>query len=1053
MRFLAAISLFLVSFAAVGQSCLPPMIVQTGGSNPTCPGSPVTLDAGAGASYLWSNGATTRSITVTPSTAETLTVAVTDAEGCEATSAPLTINVQPSPTPTISPSHDPICPLTASQATVVPPQGMTYVQYLWSILGATVTGTRNEASVAFTAGSTPVTLSVWVLDSNGCAAQRSIILPIRTITYSAISLSRTQSCPNTALTAGIASQSGFTYAWTVTNGTLTSSATAPNIAFTTGASGTTSVSCVVTDPQGCKVTKTANVTIRSMTLSSTASATACLVGTSNYSASVTNPSGYSGFSWSVSSNATIVSGGTSATMTYRVNNAGPVTLTATANDSVGTCPSTASITRQNGNTPEPIVSFESTVVCSLGQARFTVDNAAAFTGGVTVAVTNGSATKVGPATWEYTPSRPAPANMTISVTGRMSAGCPYVKSFVVPVDNPPSPTVTLAPNCPLGVMRLTSSPAARYEWTTSPAGVGTRTDQTYDMTSPGTYQLVAWNQNECPATFGPKSVTSVPIPAPTILAGGPTTICEGGSVTLTPSTTGLSYGWKRNGVSISSARILTATQSGTYTVTVSDNFCTQTSAPVTVTVEPRPILLVTANGPLTFCSGGSVTLTAASGDGSIRWSNGATTPSITVNASGTYTATVTAENGCTASQSKTVTVTTPPSTITASGPTTLCPGGSVTLTAPESASYSWWTGEHTRSITVTNAGSYRVTVTDAAGCRATSAPVDVTLSEPNADFTLPAAFCLPGSLQLSALFQPNSTYTWSASGPATITPATGSPRHATLSFLGAGDVSVTLTVTAASGCSVTRTRTVSAEAAPSIAASSLTFCPDQSVTLVANPANAASYLWSNGATTRQISVSTAGEYGVTVTTAGGCTATVPPVTVTATAMPAPELVFPTICADDTDFDVTLTNASAYSSWFFTSNAAQIQPYGGATQHFMRAWHQATWVDVQVWDASGCSRHQRIDLPELPASDATITTSAPSFVAGETYTASVPDAGPGAQYAWDVSLATVLSGAGTRTITIQPVYSNGNPAHFAVTITGANGCAATNVKSVPVSEAP
>jgi len=603
------------------------------------------------------------------------------------------------------------------------------------------------------------------------------------------------------------------------------------------------------------------------------------------------------------------------------------------------------------------------------------------------------------------------------------------------------------------VMRLLSSPATRYEWTTSPAssGSGSRTDPTYDMTAAGTYQLTTWDQNDCPATFGPKNVASVPVPTPTIVADGPTTFCEGGSVTLAPSTIGTSYSWKRNGASFASSRTVNVTQPGTYTVTVMDTFCAQTSAPVTVTVDHRPLLSVSISGPLTFCPGGSVTLTAF-GDGPITWSNGATTPSITVNASGTYTATTTWWNGCTTSVSKTVTVTTPPSTITASGPTTLCPGGSVTLTAPESASYWWTNGEHTRSITVTTAGSYRVMVTDAAGCRGDSAPVAVTVSNPIADFTLPAAFCLPGNLQLSAVYQPNSTYAWSVSGLATITPATGDPRHATLRFHGAGNVSVTLTVTAASGCSVTQTRTVSAEDPPSIAASALAFCPDESITLAAQPANA-SYLWSNGETTRQIRVSTAGDYGVTVTTACGRTATVPPVTVTEIQLPEPELAFPTICAEDTEFDVTLTNASAYSFWFFTGNAAQPGPYGGATQHFMRAWHQPTWIDILVRDENGCSRHKRIEIPELPAPDATITTSASTFIEGETYTASVPDAGPGAQYAWEVRLGTVVSGAGTRTITVRPIAFNGNPTQFVVTITGPNGCARTDVKSVPVAEAP
>ena len=53
-----------------------------------------------------------------------------------------------------------------------------------------------------------------------------------------------------------------------------------------------------------------------------------------------------------------------------------------------------------------------------------------------------------------------------------------------------------------------------------------------------------------------------------------------------------------------------------------------------------------------------------------------------------------------------------------------------------------------------------------------------------------------------------------------------------------------------------------------------TFCAGGSVMLTAS--SAASYTWSNGATTQSITVSSAGSYGVTVTGANGCSATSAP---------------------------------------------------------------------------------------------------------------------------------------------------------------------------------
>ncbi len=66
-------------------------------------------------------------------------------------------------------------------------------------------------------------------------------------------------------------------------------------------------------------------------------------------------------------------------------------------------------------------------------------------------------------------------------------------------------------------------------------------------------------------------------------------------------------------------------------------------------------------------------------------------------------------------------------TISASGATTnVCPNKTVTLTSSAATSYLWSTGATTQSIVVKAAGSYSVTITDAAGCTATSDATVVT---------------------------------------------------------------------------------------------------------------------------------------------------------------------------------------------------------------------------------------------------------------------------------------------------------------------------------------
>lgn len=95
--------------------------------------------------------------------------------------------------------------------------------------------------------------------------------------------------------------------------------------------------------------------------------------------------------------------------------------------------------------------------------------------------------------------------------------------------------------------------------------------------------------------------------------------------------------------------------------------------------------------------------------------------------------------------------------VTANGPTRLCPGDSVQLTAnpiicSEPTSYAWSTGDTTRTITVSRAGTYTVTVADDSGCKATSLPVEVTVSDPRINAGVDVTIC-EQSVQLAATIE------------------------------------------------------------------------------------------------------------------------------------------------------------------------------------------------------------------------------------------------------------------------------------------------------------
>lgn len=160
---------------------------------------------------------------------------------------------------------------------------------------------------------------------------------------------------------------------------------------------------------------------------------------------------------------------------------------------------------------------------------------------------------------------------------------------------------------------------------------------------------------------------------------------------------------------------------------------------ITVTVHATPATpTITANGPTSFCTGGSVVLTSSEASGN-NWSNNATTASITVSASGTFSVTYTDINGCTASSAVTnVSVSNAPVPTVNASATAACSGDSIVLTSSTADSYLWSTNATTQSITVTATGNYTVTTTNADACAGvgTSAPTAITFgTTPTANAT------------------------------------------------------------------------------------------------------------------------------------------------------------------------------------------------------------------------------------------------------------------------------------------------------------------------------
>ncbi|MBK8565201.1 MAG: PKD domain-containing protein [Saprospiraceae bacterium] len=139
-------------------------------------------------------------------------------------------------------------------------------------------------------------------------------------------------------------------------------------------------------------------------------------------------------------------------------------------------------------------------------------------------------------------------------------------------------------------------------------------------------------------------------------------------------------------------------------------------------INYQPAATITASGATTFCTGGSVTLSAPDGL-SYVWSNGATSQAITVNAAGSYTVTVSNSRGCTAvSAATTVTVNPNPTadfSFTVNGSTVVFQN-----TSTGANTYEWDFGDNSTSTaaslshTYSTAGSFTVCLTanTTAGC-------------------------------------------------------------------------------------------------------------------------------------------------------------------------------------------------------------------------------------------------------------------------------------------------------------------------------------------------
>ena len=976
-----------------------------------------------GYTYDWVPGTPTGDGTtsVTGLSAGTYTVTATDANGCTKTQS-FTITAPPALSFTAASQTNISCfgGSNGSASVNVPTGGTPFYTYDWTPGTPTGDGTTSISGVS--AG----TWTCTVTDANGCTASQSFTITEPTqLVASAISQNNVScnSGTNGSATVGVTGgTAGYTYSWSPSGGTAS---TASGLA-----AGTYTVT--VTDANACQATQIFTITEPDALVPSEDSHTdvSCNGGTNgSATVAVTGGTGTYTYSWSPS-------GGTSAMATGLA--AGTYTVTVTDANS---CQATQNFTITQ---PTPVVATpvaQTNVACN-GQS----------TGSASITASGGTAGY----TYSWSPSGGTADTATglqagtYTVTVTDTNGCTANQSFtitepdalVVSVGSQNNVSCNSGSNGSATVAVTGGATGYTYEWTPgNPTGDGTAT---ISGISAGTYSVTVTDANACQAT------QTFTITQPDILVTSVTNqtnvSCNSGSngsatVGVTGGTGSYTYFWSPTGGNSAAASGLSA---GTYIVTVQDdNFC-QTTQSVTIT-EPNTLVATPFAQTNVACNGqstGSVTIIASGGtpDYTYSWSpSGGTAATATGLEADTYTVTVTDANGCTASQSFTITEPTPLVATPVGQSNLSCNGGSngsasITASGGTGAYTYLWSpsGGTSASASGLAAGTYTVEITDANGCTVSESFIITQPDILSTSVTSQTNVSCNGGSNASATVGVTGgtgtyTYSWSPSGG----------TSASASGLAAG--TYTVTIEDANLCQITQIVNITQPdlLVASVGSQTNVSCNSGSngtaTVAVTGGTGSYTYSWSpSGGTSATASGLSAGTYIVTVQDDNFCQTTqsvtiTEPDTLVVTANTQTNVACHGANTGSATVNVTGGTADYTYSW---------SPSGG-TASTATGLSEGTYI-VTVTDANGCFASQSftitepgtaVELSELSNTDVTCN-------GGNNGSASVNMAtgGVGA-YIYDWTPGTP-SGDGTTSVT---GLSAGT---WTCTATDENGCSAS-----------
>lgn len=903
-----------------------------------CSGDSAILDAGfPGNTYLWSNGATTQTITV--SSTGSYGVTVTDPAGC---SGSINVNALVNPLPIANFTAQTVCEgintLLIDQSSI---GGGSITNWLWDFGGGNTSIQQNPSYNFGGAGNYPVSLTV--ASNNGCTAsysQNIAVSPLPIANFTALNACQIATVPITNLST-VSSGNITSYDWNFGNGN-TSSVASPSVTYPN--EGTFTISLIVTTAAGCSDTVSNPINIYPKPNLTAGSSTVCLGNGTMFNASASISSGsINSYSWNFGDGNT--STGNNPVHTYAGSGNYLASVIVTSNQNC----SDTSLVNVIVNSLPIAQAGNDTTICNSSAATLTASGGTVYQwmpGNI-----NSMSIVVNPV-----------INTIYTVTVTDSNGCSNTDQANVFINSLPTIVATADDTiCHGNSITLTASGGSSYLWSNG----SNNSSITVNPTSNATFTVTATDINGCSAV---DTVQITVHSLPNVNAMPNIGICEGSSIEIT-ATGAVNYTWS-NG-SNSNSIIVSPTNNNWYYVTGSDvNGCIATDSTY-ITVNPVP----SVNIPPTFlCSGSSIMLDAGNSGSTFFWSTGETSQTILVTDSGNYTVTVTSANGCAALGNATVTV--GGNLIVNPMNTAICDGQSVLLDAGNPGStYLWNNGATTQTINVSANGNYIVQITDANGCTGSVLSTVSVNPIPVANF-IANGVCLGDLMNFtdqSAISTGSiNNYNWDFGNGFSANTA-----NAQFNYGSSGAFDVTLTVTSAAGCSDAITQQVEVNPLPVAAFSAAPVCLGNATNFNNNSSNnTVSVNWNFGNNTSSaianpsVIYATPGDYNVILIAQSnaGCLDTIDQMV---TVYGLPNAAFTTANACEGSSIILNNNSTSNNGaitsylWDFGNGATSTQSNPSTVYGTYGNYE----INLTVISSLGCAdtAHQQVTIHPLPIS--------------------------------------------------------------------------------------